>query len=84
MHIINHAHSVCATNTEKNEEKYPILAFVCALVVQFGFITMFACAFPIGPLLALLNNILEIRSDAWKFTALLRRPVAERAKNIGK
>ena len=31
------------------------------IVIQFGFITIFACAFPLAPLLALLNNILEIR-----------------------
>ncbi|XP_075239667.1 anoctamin-7-like isoform X2 [Convolutriloba macropyga] len=53
------------------------------MMVQFGFITMFACAFPIGAILALANNVLEIRSDAWKFTALLRRPVPKRANDIG-
>ena len=31
------------------------------MVVQFGFITIFVCAFPLAPLLALINNILEIR-----------------------
>ena len=34
------------------------------IVIQFGFITIFACAFPLAPLFALLNNILEIRLDA--------------------
>ena len=33
------------------------------IVVQFGFITIFVCAFPLAPLLALLNNILEIRFE---------------------
>ena len=33
------------------------------IVIQFGFITIFACAFPLAPLLALLNNILEIRYE---------------------
>ena len=31
------------------------------IVIQFGFITIFVCAFPLAPILALLNNILEIR-----------------------
>ena len=31
------------------------------IVVQFGFITIFVCAFPLAPLLALINNVLEIR-----------------------
>ena len=31
------------------------------IVIQFGFITMFSCAFPLAPFFALLNNLLEIR-----------------------
>ncbi|XP_075250410.1 anoctamin-7-like isoform X2 [Convolutriloba macropyga] len=53
------------------------------LMIQFGFITIFACAFPIGPLLACLNNWLEIRLDAYKYTCVFRRPVPERSKDIG-
>ena len=37
------------------------------MIVQFGFITLFITAFPLAPLFALLNNILEIRTDAEKF-----------------
>lgn len=57
----------------------------CCLVpvVQFGFITLFVASFPLAPLLALFNNILEIRVDAWKFTTQFRRPVASKARNIG-
>lgn len=44
---------------------------------------MFVAAFPLAPLLALLNNILEIRSDAINFVVNYRRPTAERAQNIG-
>ncbi|XP_043938535.1 anoctamin-5 isoform X2 [Protopterus annectens] len=53
------------------------------MVVQFGFITLFVASFPLAPLLALLNNILEIRVDAWKFTTQFRRPVAAKAHSIG-
>uniref|UniRef100_A0A8C5AVX7 Anoctamin n=1 Tax=Gadus morhua TaxID=8049 RepID=A0A8C5AVX7_GADMO len=52
-------------------------------LVQFGFITLFVASFPLAPLLALCNNILEIRVDAWKFTTQFRRPVASKARNIG-
>ena len=31
------------------------------IVIQFGFITIFVAAFPLAPLFALINNILEIR-----------------------
>lgn len=54
-----------------------------AAVLQFGFITIFVAAFPLAPLFALLNNWVEIRLDAHKFVCEYRRPVAERAQNIG-
>ena len=53
-------------------------------VIQFGFVTLFVASFPLAPLFALLNNIIEIRLDAKKFVTELRRPVAIRAKDIGK
>uniref|UniRef100_A0A7N6C359 Anoctamin n=1 Tax=Anabas testudineus TaxID=64144 RepID=A0A7N6C359_ANATE len=53
------------------------------MVIQFGFITLFVASFPLAPLLALFNNILEIRVDAWKFTTQFRRPVAAKARSIG-
>lgn len=55
----------------------------CAAVLQFGFITIFVAAFPLAPLFALFNNWVEIRLDAHKFVCEYRRPVAERAQNIG-
>ncbi|XP_028396374.1 anoctamin-4-like [Dendronephthya gigantea] len=53
------------------------------MVIQFGFITIFVAAFPLGPLFALLNNLVEIRLDAYKFVTTYRRPRAARAEDIG-
>uniref|UniRef100_A0A7N8WP51 Anoctamin n=1 Tax=Mastacembelus armatus TaxID=205130 RepID=A0A7N8WP51_9TELE len=53
------------------------------MMIQFGFVTLFVASFPLAPLFALLNNIIEIRLDAKKFVTELRRPVAARAKDIG-
>ncbi|XP_034032206.1 anoctamin-5-like isoform X1 [Thalassophryne amazonica] len=53
------------------------------MVIQFGFITLFVASFPLAPLLALINNIIEIRVDAWKLTTQFRRPVAAKAHSIG-
>ncbi|XP_016951915.1 anoctamin-6 isoform X2 [Drosophila biarmipes] len=53
------------------------------MVVQFGFITLFSLAFPLAPLLALLNNVIEVRLDAIKMLRFLRRPVGMRARDIG-
>ncbi|XP_076970346.1 anoctamin-5 isoform X2 [Tamandua tetradactyla] len=52
-------------------------------VIQFGFVTLFVASFPLAPLLALLNNIIEIRVDAWKLTTQYKRPVAAKAHSIG-
>uniref|UniRef100_A0A8C9FFL7 Anoctamin n=1 Tax=Pavo cristatus TaxID=9049 RepID=A0A8C9FFL7_PAVCR len=49
------------------------------MIIQFGFVTLFVASFPLAPLFALLNNIIEIRLDAKKFVTELRRPVAVRA-----
>ncbi|XP_059559845.1 anoctamin-7 isoform X4 [Myotis daubentonii] len=53
------------------------------MVLQFGFVTIFVAACPLAPLFALLNNWVEIRLDARKFVCERRRPVAERAQDVG-
>ena len=52
-------------------------------MLQYGFVTMFVAAFPLAPLFALLNNMIEIRLDAMNFIHNFRRPFAERAEDIG-
>lgn len=52
-------------------------------VLQYGFVTLFVAAFPLAPLFALLNNIAEIRLDAFKMVTQARRPLAERVEDIG-
>jgi hypothetical protein len=52
-------------------------------VLQYGFVTLFVAAFPLAPLFALLNNIGEIRLDAYKMVTQARRPLAERVQDIG-
>eukprot|EP00824_Muranothrix_gubernata_P011795 TRINITY_DN2533_c1_g1_i1.p1 TRINITY_DN2533_c1_g1~~TRINITY_DN2533_c1_g1_i1.p1 ORF type:complete len:713 (-),score=171.93 TRINITY_DN2533_c1_g1_i1:46-1872(-) len=53
------------------------------MIIQFGFVTMFVSAFPLAPFLALLNNLIEIRSDGFKLCAAHQRPVAKGAEDIG-
>ncbi|XP_035535557.1 anoctamin-7 [Morone saxatilis] len=53
------------------------------MVIQFGFITIFVAACPLAPFFALVNNWVELRLDAQKFVTEYRRPVAERAQDIG-
>uniref|UniRef100_A0A672FTD8 Anoctamin n=1 Tax=Salarias fasciatus TaxID=181472 RepID=A0A672FTD8_SALFA len=53
------------------------------MVVQFSFTTTFVAAFPLAPLLALINNIFEIRLDAIKMVRLERRLVPRKTNDIG-
>ncbi|XP_051977070.1 anoctamin-6-like isoform X1 [Xyrauchen texanus] len=53
------------------------------MVIQFGFVTLFVASFPLAPLLALINNLCEIRVDAWKITTQFRRIVPEKSQDIG-
>ncbi|KAG7482887.1 anoctamin-9-like isoform X1 [Solea senegalensis] len=53
------------------------------MVVQFSFTTIFVAAFPLAPLLALINNIFEIRLDAIKMVRLERRLVPRKTNDIG-
>ena len=56
---------------------------VFSTVLQFGFITIFVAAFPLAPFFALANNVFEIRIDSDKFVCEVRRPIADRAQDIG-
>lgn len=53
------------------------------LAVQFGYITLFVVAFPLAPFLALANNYVETRSDAFKLLTQMQRPVPRGAEDIG-
>ncbi|GBG27052.1 Anoctamin-7 [Hondaea fermentalgiana] len=53
------------------------------LAIQFGYVSLFVAAFPIAPLLALINNFIEVRVDSYKVCILSRRPALEVAEDIG-
>ena len=53
------------------------------MAIQFGFCTIFVASFPLAPLIALFNNVIEIRLDAFKFITLKRRVPVQMSKSIG-
>lgn len=48
-----------------------------------GYVVLFSAAFPLAALCALANNLLEIRSDAFKLVHVHQRPFGQRVANIG-
>lgn len=53
------------------------------ILIQFGYVTLFASAYPLASLLACAALWLEIRSDCYKLTYLCQKPAGERVSNIG-
>ncbi|XP_045470145.1 anoctamin-10 isoform X2 [Harmonia axyridis] len=53
------------------------------LFIQFGYVFLFSSVYPIAALWALLNNIVEIRADAFKLCQICQRPMSRRVKDIG-
>lgn len=51
--------------------------------MQFGYVVLFSSAFPLAALCALVNNLIEIRSDALKLCTGLQRPFGQRVESIG-
>lgn len=43
---------------------------------QFGYATLFVAAYPLSCLMALVNNYIEIRIDAWKLCQVRLLPLA--------
>ncbi|XP_067622027.1 anoctamin-10 isoform X8 [Eurosta solidaginis] len=53
------------------------------MLVQMGYVVLFSAAFPLAGICALINNLIEIRSDAFKLTHVHQRPFGQRVANIG-
>ncbi|XP_026777608.2 anoctamin-8 isoform X1 [Pangasianodon hypophthalmus] len=53
------------------------------MFIQFGYVVLFSSAFPLAAMCALINNIIEIRSDAFKLCTGLQRPFGMRVESIG-
>lgn len=50
---------------------------------QFGYVCMFSSVYPFAAAWALLNNILELRCDAFKLCQIRKRPQVKRVSSIG-
>ena len=53
------------------------------MFIQFGYVTLFSCAYPLAGFWALLNNVIEVRGDAFKLCFVHQRPFGQRVRNIG-
>ncbi|KAL0579877.1 hypothetical protein V5O48_002124 [Marasmius crinis-equi] len=62
---------------------YDLFSDYSEMVIQFGYVALWSTIWPLAPVMALVNNIFEIRSDAFKITVHTRRPIPVRTDSIG-
>jgi len=64
-------------------EEYEQFDDYLEMVVQFGYVTLFASAFPLCSIITIVFLFIEARSDMFKLLYLCRRPIVHRVNNIG-
>jgi len=62
---------------------YDVTGDLREMAVQFGYLSLFSCIWPLAPLSFLVNNWVELRSDAMKIAVSSQRPIPWRADSIG-
>nr|CAD7426312.1 unnamed protein product [Timema monikensis] len=89
-HPLSPVHTLAGSPRERSSRamtshstRWSLFYEIQEMVIQYGFVTLFVAAFPIAPLLALINNIFEIRIDANKFLTGMRRPLARNQCCLG-
>eukprot|EP00483_Globobulimina_turgida_P001401 UN01403 len=53
------------------------------LIIQFGYVTLFVMAFPLTPLLAIVNNIIEMKVDGTNLVSTSQRPDPNGSVGLG-
>lgn len=69
--------------SEVELETYDVTSDYREMVIQFGYLTLFSVAWPLTACCFLVNNWVELRSDAVKIAISSRRPIPWRADSIG-
>jgi hypothetical protein len=76
--------SLSQAEIECSQPKWPDLYDdYLEIVIQFGYIIFLSTLFPLAAFFSLLNNLLEIRTDAFKLCMIYQRPFSQRVKDIG-
>jgi anoctamin-10 len=53
------------------------------ILIQLGYVTLFASAYPLASLVSIAANWVEIRADCFKLAVLCQRPVVYRSSGLG-
>lgn len=69
--------------SEAELDVYDVSTDLREMVVQFGYLTLFSVVWPLTAVSFLINNWVELRSDAVKICIEMQRPTPHRADSIG-
>jgi len=53
------------------------------IIMQYGFVVMFGNVVPVVAVVAMLSNLIQIRTDGWKLVNTMKRPFPVEASDIG-
>ena len=59
---------------EANRDAYEQFDDYMEIVIQLGYVTLFASAYPLASLIAIVANLIEVRADCFKLTHVCQRP----------
>ncbi|KAI5866782.1 DUF590-domain-containing protein [Durotheca rogersii] len=68
---------------EAKLDVYDVTGDYREMVIQFGYLSLFSAIWPLTPCSFLINNWIELRSDAMKIAVTSQRPIPWRADSIG-
>ncbi|QKX62692.1 uncharacterized protein TRUGW13939_09853 [Talaromyces rugulosus] len=84
--LVDHQDEAAFLTRIRNEAEadvYNVHDDILEMCIQFGYLTLFAVAWPLVPLGFWLNNWLELRGDLFKISTECQRPSPIRADSIG-
>jgi hypothetical protein len=68
---------------DANRDDYEQFDDYMEIVIQLGYVTLFASAYPLASLIAIVANLVEIRADCFKLTRVCQRPRPMRTDGCG-
>ncbi|CAF9925164.1 MAG: hypothetical protein ALECFALPRED_002914 [Alectoria fallacina] len=77
------AQFLARVRSEAELDVYDVSTDLREMVVQFGYLTLFSVVWPVTAVSFLINNWVELRSDAVKICVEMQRPTPHRADSIG-
>ncbi|CAM9723991.1 unnamed protein product [Chrysoparadoxa australica] len=91
LHVSSHgtssrqhlAHPAVTLAEQVIQDEYESFDDFLEMAIEFGYVTLFASAFPLAGLVSLLANAVEVRSDLFRLKYVFRRPNPERHISIG-